>query len=78
MDGYAPVFGRTHTDDNENGIILLKIVGEQTAFQLFTTLDGGGHWAPGIEIPCENLLSYSIAGDGQLYIIDASGQVLCL
>lgn len=78
VDGYAPVFDRTHTDDNENGIILLKIVGEQTAFQLFTTLDGGGHWAPGIEIPCENLLSYSIAGDGQLYIIDASGQVLCL
>lgn len=80
VDGYAPVFDRTHTDDTEkeNGIILLKIVGEQTAFQLFTTHDGGEHWTPDSEISCENLLSYTIAGDGQLYIIDASGQVLCL
>lgn len=72
VDGYAPVFDRTHTDDNENGIILLKIVGEQTSFQLFTTHDGGGHWAPDSEIPCDNPLSYSSAGDGTVYIIDIS------
>lgn len=72
VDGYAPVFDRTHTDDNENGIILLKIVGEQTSFQLFTTHDGGGHWAPDSEIPCDNPLSYSSAGDGTVYIIDTS------
>lgn len=78
VDGYAPVFDA----NNENGAILLKIVGEQTTFQLFTTHDGGGHWAPGSEIRCNRPLSYSIADDGELYIIDfsdsGSSQILIL
>lgn len=68
VDGYAPVFDA----NNENGAILLKIVGEQTTFQLFTTHDGGGHWAPGSEIRCNHPLSYSISGNGKIYIIAAS------
>lgn len=70
VDGYIPVFYR---DNKQNGIIILKVVRESAAYELFVTNNAGSSWTLDSEIPCDSLLDYTFINEKQIYIIDSSG-----
>lgn len=72
VDGYAPIF---YSNDRQKGILILKVMRENAVYELYTT-NNGGSWSFDRELPCGSLLSYSISGDGQIYIIDQSGNLI--
>ncbi len=57
IDGYPPVFSR---QDHGRGIIVLKMVNENTVYQVFETADGGSRWNAAGKLPCDSLGSYSL------------------
>ena len=73
IDGYAPIF---YSNDKQKGILILKVMRENAVYELYTTTNSGSSWTFDRELPCGSLLSYSISGDGQIYIIDQSGNLI--
>lgn len=71
-DGYAPAFS---ADDRQKGILVLKVVGDNTVYQLFTTLDGGGHWTQAGNLPCDSVTAYSCVNDKSFLLIDGDGNL---
>lgn len=70
IDGYPPVFS---SQDNDRGIIVLKMVNENRVYQVFETEDGGGSWNAAGKLPCDSLGSYSLGGDGAFLFLDGEG-----
>lgn len=70
IDGYPPVFS---SQDNDRGIIVLKMVNEDMVYQVFETEDGGGSWNAAGKLSCESLGSYSLGGDGAFLFLDGEG-----
>lgn len=73
IDGFAPVFD---IEDKQNGILILKAVGDGVSYMLFITEDGGKNWIQKEEIPIASLSSYFYTGDNQIYLIDGTGSLI--
>lgn len=73
IDGYAPVF---YGEDMEKGMLILKAVAEEnTEYKLFTTADRGDTWNDEGKLSCDSVTGYSVTNNGQLYLIDNSGNL---
>ena len=71
IDGYAPVFCAV----DGRGMIVLKEVGDESSFQLFTTEDGGDSWTEAGDITCGEVRAYSLAGDNGFILINEMGEL---
>ncbi|MGN0341690.1 MAG: M56 family metallopeptidase [Roseburia sp.] len=70
IDGFAPVFDLA---DRQEGMLVLKAVGDDARYLLLVTKDGGEYWNINGEIPLESLRSYYYVGNNQFYYIDNAG-----
>lgn len=71
-DAYAPVY--FDKAGGGQGRMVLKFVGEQTVFEVYTTKDGGKSWKPEGILNCGDV--FSIFSDNDRgYIVDNSGKL---
>lgn len=72
IDGYSPVFSG---QDSDEGMLILKIVGNKTAYRIWRTADGSDSWTVFGEIPCDSLAGYALTGDGDILFLDGMGKL---
>lgn len=72
IDGFAPVFDIV---DRQEGMLVLKAVGDDATYLLLVTKDGGESWRINGEIPLDFIDSYFYAGDNHFYFIDNMGKL---
>lgn len=70
MDGLAPVFCMEHGQD---GMMVLKAVGDDVHYLLLVTKDGGENWQQKEEIPLNPVKAYSYVNDSRIYLVDGTG-----
>lgn len=72
IDGFAPAFD---IEDRQEGMLVLKAVGDDSRYLLFATKDGGESWTINGEIPLDTIGSYFYVGDNNFYFIDNMGSL---
>ena len=72
LDGLTPVFDM---EEERNGMMVLKAVGDNVNYLLLITEDGGESWTQLGEIPLDSVRSYSCIGINQFYLVDDSGNL---
>lgn len=72
MDGFVPAFD---PQNKSEGMLVLKVVGDDVRFLLLTTEDAGANWSVQGEIPLESVSGCFDAGEQQFYVIDELGQL---
>lgn len=72
MDGFVPAFD---PQNKSEGMLVLKVVGDDVRFLLLTTQDAGANWSVQGEIPLESVSGCFDAGEQQFYVIDELGQL---
>lgn len=72
IDGYPPAFSSLNQD---RGMIILKVVKENAAYQLLRTQDRGSSWKVSGEVPCDDLCGYACIGDKGFLFWDGAGRL---
>lgn len=72
IDGYTPIF---YGEDKQNGILVLKLVGENISYNLFFTNNGGHSWMPEGKLPSDSVIDYFALDEKQLYYLDELGNL---
>ena len=72
IDGYAPAFCDV---DKNQGMLILKVVGEDTDWQMYVTKDGGSSWTEEGKVPCESVNGYAYISENSFLIIDGVGKL---
>ena len=72
MDGFVPAFD---PQNKSEGMLVLKVVGDDVRFLLLTMEDAGANWSVQGEIPLESVSGCFDAGEQQFYVIDELGQL---
>lgn len=70
-----PVF---YGENKQKGILVLKLVGENEEYGLFSTADSGNHWTQEEKLSLESIVGYSAIGENQLFFIDSTGRLIYL
>ncbi len=72
VDGYTPVFFGTGRQD---GALILKVVGDEEKYALFTTADGGESWKQEKNLAVDSVRSYSADSRTQRLVVDEAGNM---
>lgn len=72
IDGYPPAFCGS---DRKKGMLVLKTVGEDTAYQMYVTADGGDRWEAAGRLACEYVGGYACVGENDFFILDNTGKL---
>lgn len=72
IDGYTPVFDM---EDGQNGMIVLKAVGDDVSYLLLVTENGGNNWIQKEELSLDSVRGYSCIGSDRFYLIDGEGNL---
>lgn len=72
LEALVPIYDMR---EEQNGMMVLKAVGDNVNYLLLVTIDGGESWTQIGEIPLDSVRSYSCIGANQFYLIDGSGNL---